>query len=232
MIVAIASGVWSAVGWMGQGVFTFRVLHQWWASERAGRSVVPRAFWLYSLLGTALVLVYAVARQDAVFVVGSLVQGLLFARNLHLSRPNVSRRPPSALLVMGMGLLLAVAIAFVASTVFRAGAPRTQAWLAVGAAGQALWMGRFAVQWWVSERDGFAHLPASFFWTSIVGAALLCAYAASQADAVNVAAYALNPIPYARNLVLLRREARAQREAGADARPPRDPADPAEPADA
>ena len=84
-------------------------------------------------------------------------------------------------------------------------------WLVIGFAGQALWSGRFVVQWYESEKKGVSHLPASFFRLSIAGAVLLFAYAVSQKDWVNMAAYALNPIPYARNLVLLRRGAVEQR---------------------
>ena len=37
--------VWLAVGLIGQGLFASRFLVQWWASERARRSVVPVMFW-------------------------------------------------------------------------------------------------------------------------------------------------------------------------------------------
>lgn len=207
--VTLVRSVWDAVGWTGQAVFTGRVAHQWWASERAGRSVVPRAYWGWSLVGTLLVLVYAVSRADAVFVVGSATQGALFARNLALVRPRPARPQPTPARVAALCLLLVGSIGVAAATVFADRKPAT-VWLAVGAAGQALWMGRFALQWWASERDGVSHLPAGFFRISIAGAILLCAYAVAQRDLVNVAAYALNPIPYARNLVLLKREARAR----------------------
>ena len=37
--------MWLTVGLLGQLMFTARFLVQWWASEKAGRSVVPVAFW-------------------------------------------------------------------------------------------------------------------------------------------------------------------------------------------
>jgi lipid-A-disaccharide synthase-like uncharacterized protein len=89
-------------------------------------------------------------------------------------------------------------------------------WLVIGFIGQTIWSGRFVLQWWVSERRGESVLPASFFALSIVGAVLLCAYAIHRHDWVMIAAYALNPIPYARNLVLIRRDRLAR------ARPPTD----------
>ena len=70
-----------------------------------------------------------------------------------------------------------------------------------------LWSGRFVVQWIASERRGRSVLPPAFFVMSLAGSVLLFLYAAFQRppDWVNLAAYALNPIPYARNLVLLAR---------------------------
>jgi lipid-A-disaccharide synthase-like uncharacterized protein len=78
-------------------------------------------------------------------------------------------------------------------------------WLVAGLLGTALWSGRFVVQWWESERRGHVHLPASFFWMSLVGSVLLFAYAVYRRDYVKMAAFALNPIPYARNLILIAR---------------------------
>ena len=84
-------------------------------------------------------------------------------------------------------------------------------WLVVGFTGQALWTSRFVVQWVLSERHGRSVLPPAFFWISLVGAALLFAYAVYRVDWVMMAAFAFNPIPYVRNLVLLRRERAAAR---------------------
>ena len=53
-----AGFLWVAIGFLGQAAFTFRMLLQWWASEKAGRSVIPIAFWYGSLAGGVLLLVY------------------------------------------------------------------------------------------------------------------------------------------------------------------------------
>src|SRR4029077_12349972 len=50
---------WIALGFLAQALFTMRFAVQWIASERAGRSVVPMAFWLFSIGGGILLLVYA-----------------------------------------------------------------------------------------------------------------------------------------------------------------------------
>ena len=41
----MTSAVWLGIGFLGQTTFSLRFLVQWWRSERAGRSVVPLAFW-------------------------------------------------------------------------------------------------------------------------------------------------------------------------------------------
>jgi lipid-A-disaccharide synthase-like uncharacterized protein len=75
---------WQVVGFVGQGVFTARFLVQWAASEKKGDSVVPIAFWWLSLLGGMSLLVYAVYRQDPVFIVGQGMGMVVYVRNLML----------------------------------------------------------------------------------------------------------------------------------------------------
>lgn len=64
--------IWLAVGFAAQTLFSLRFLIQWIATERAGRSVVPMAFWYFSVSGGALLLSYAIYRSDPVFIVGQV----------------------------------------------------------------------------------------------------------------------------------------------------------------
>jgi lipid-A-disaccharide synthase-like uncharacterized protein len=72
------------LGFVGQAVFSGRFLVQWIASERAGRSVVPVAFWVLSVLGSMILLIYAIHRRDPVFIVGQSAGFLIYFRNLWL----------------------------------------------------------------------------------------------------------------------------------------------------
>ncbi|MFC3527960.1 lipid-A-disaccharide synthase N-terminal domain-containing protein [Paracoccus mangrovi] len=76
--------IWLAVGFIGQLLFTSRFLVQWIASERAHRSVVPLAFWWFSIAGGATLLAYALWRRDPVFAVGQASGLVIYARNLML----------------------------------------------------------------------------------------------------------------------------------------------------
>lgn len=75
---------WILLGFVAQGMFTMRFVVQWLASERAKRSVVPVAFWFFSLGGGALLLIYAIQRQDPVFIAGQGLGLFIYIRNLWL----------------------------------------------------------------------------------------------------------------------------------------------------
>jgi lipid-A-disaccharide synthase-like uncharacterized protein len=79
-------------------------------------------------------------------------------------------------------------------------------WLLVGFGGQALFMGRFVVQWLASERQRRSVVPVSFWYLSIVGALVLLAYAMHRRDPVFVAGQGLGVAIYVRNLALIRAE--------------------------
>jgi len=77
---------WLVLGLLGQVVFSARFLVQWIESERAGRSVVPDSFWWLSIVGSMILLVYAIWRRDPVFVLGQSAGFVIYARNLALRR--------------------------------------------------------------------------------------------------------------------------------------------------
>ncbi|MDY7095130.1 MAG: lipid-A-disaccharide synthase N-terminal domain-containing protein, partial [Acidobacteriota bacterium] len=62
--------------------FFARFLVQWIASERRKESVVPVAFWFFSLGGGLVLLSYALWRQDPVFIAGQSIGLLVYSRNL------------------------------------------------------------------------------------------------------------------------------------------------------
>ncbi|XTA53826.1 lipid-A-disaccharide synthase N-terminal domain-containing protein [Fusobacterium sp. SB021] len=72
------------VGLIGQGMFSMRFIVQWLASERAGKSVIPFSFWVFSLGGSFLLLLYAVYRRDPIFILGQAPNLLIYSRNIWL----------------------------------------------------------------------------------------------------------------------------------------------------
>lgn len=75
---------WVVFGFAAQLMFTARFLLQWIASERAKDSVMPVAFWYFSLAGGVMLLSYAVYRADPVFILGQSLGVVIYARNLWL----------------------------------------------------------------------------------------------------------------------------------------------------
>jgi lipid-A-disaccharide synthase-like uncharacterized protein len=71
-------------GIAAQFLFAGRFLVQWIASERAGRSVMPIAFWFFSMGGGLLTLIYGLARRDVVIILGQTLSIFIYLRNLML----------------------------------------------------------------------------------------------------------------------------------------------------
>ena len=198
-----------AAGWIGQACFTLRFLIQWIAAERARASVVPRSFWWLSLAGSVLVTGYALDKGEHVLLVSLVIGGVLSARNLAL-RPGRARAESPWILVLAI-LLIGILVAVELSTTTKFLGAST-AWAAVGLVGQALWVARFPLQWWLSEREGESRFPAAFWWTSLAGNLMLLAYAIHTQDLLFVLAYLPGPIVQARNLVLDRRAGRRSQQ--------------------
>jgi len=77
---------WIVIGFVGQALFSARFIVQWLSSERAKRSLIPMAFWYFSLLGGAVLLSYAIHKRDPVFIVGQAAGLFVYLRNLYLIR--------------------------------------------------------------------------------------------------------------------------------------------------
>lgn len=74
--------VWISIGFLGQALFGMRFLIQWLSSERRGHSVIPVAFWYFSIFGGAISLVYALHIRAWPVVLGQAMPLLIYARDL------------------------------------------------------------------------------------------------------------------------------------------------------
>jgi lipid-A-disaccharide synthase-like uncharacterized protein len=75
---------WLAFGLIAQLFFTARFLVQWISSERAGKSVVPMAFWFFSMGGGLMTLVYGIVKREPVIIVGQSLATIIYIRNIML----------------------------------------------------------------------------------------------------------------------------------------------------
>jgi len=75
---------WLAFGLVAQLLFTARFLVQWISSERAGKSVVPMAFWFFSMGGGLMTLIYGIVKREPVIILGQGLATIIYVRNIML----------------------------------------------------------------------------------------------------------------------------------------------------
>ena len=78
---------WKIIGWLGNVVFFSRFFVQWYVTEKRKQVVVPVAFWWLSLLGSLLLLSYALFyKHDSVFIFANAFNWIPYIRNLIIHR--------------------------------------------------------------------------------------------------------------------------------------------------
>ncbi len=86
---------WLVFGLVAQLTFAARFIVQWISSERAGRSVVPFAFWIFSMGGGLMTLLYGIVKREPVIIFGQGVATLIYIRNIMLIyREHQRKRAP------------------------------------------------------------------------------------------------------------------------------------------
>ena len=75
---------WLVFGVGAQLLFAARFLVQWISSERAGRSVIPFAFWFFSMGGGLMTLVYGIVKREPVIILGQGLSTFIYIRNIML----------------------------------------------------------------------------------------------------------------------------------------------------
>jgi lipid-A-disaccharide synthase-like uncharacterized protein len=84
---------WLLFGLIAQLVFAARFIVQWISSERAGRSVVPFAFWFISMGGGLMTLLYGIVKREPVIIFGQSVATLIYVRNIMLIYREHGKKP-------------------------------------------------------------------------------------------------------------------------------------------
>lgn len=87
-------------------------------------------------------------------------------------------------------------------------------WFWFGMGAQAVFFGRFVVQWIVSERRKRSTVPVVFWYLSLIGGLSLFVYATHERDLVIMAGQLLACVIYVRNLMLIHDWESRRRRAG------------------
>jgi lipid-A-disaccharide synthase-like uncharacterized protein len=75
---------WLVFGLVAQLIFAGRFAVQWITSERAGKSVIPFAFWIFSVVGGLMTLVYGLVKREPVIIFGQGLATFVYVRNIML----------------------------------------------------------------------------------------------------------------------------------------------------
>ncbi len=208
------------LGFFAQGLFSARLLVQWFLSEKAKKVVSPDLFWQLSLVASILLLVYGILRKDLVIVGGQFVSFYIYLRNLQLK--NVWQLFPWWLRVLALSApVLAILFLFITPTEYNIqemmNNPLITAHLyTVGAIGQFIFTFRFIYQLIYSERHHESLLPPMFWVISITGSLIIIGYAIVRRDPVIILGQIFGTLIYSRNLILYYTRRVRDREAPTD----------------
>jgi lipid-A-disaccharide synthase-like uncharacterized protein len=193
-----------ALGFFAQGLFGMRILIQWFYSEREGRVVSPSLFWVFSLLGSFLFLIYGWLRLDLVILIGQTLSFYIYIRNLQLKKvwSRLSTHVQLAIFLLPVGVWLVV---FTTQGTWAKIIDRnvwTDAFLLLGAFGQILLNLRYLYQWYYSEKASESLLPLGFWIISAIASVMVIVYGFYRNDPVLLLAQSMGFFAYLRNIWL------------------------------
>jgi lipid-A-disaccharide synthase-like uncharacterized protein len=193
-----------ALGFLAQSLFGARSIVQWYLSEREGKVVSPTLFWVFSLSGSSLFLLYGLIRQDIVILIGQSISFYIYIRNLQLKRVwsmiplffqlLLVAIPPSILLLW-----------FQQESTFAFKADLSFTFMFVGIAGQLLLNCRYLYQWYFSEKANESVLPLGFWIISLAASVMVVVYSIARQEPVLLVAQSLGIVVYLRNIIIYSR---------------------------
>jgi lipid-A-disaccharide synthase-like uncharacterized protein len=194
-----------ALGFLAQSLFGARSFVQWYLSERDGKVVSPTLFWIFSLIGSSLFLLYGLIRQDMVILIGQSISFYIYVRNLQLKKvwPLISP-------LFQLPILLIPPIVLFFSFDKLAGIEGNSEFLfitIVGVFGQLLLNCRYLYQWYFSEKAKESILPLGFWVISAIASVMVVVYSIYKQEPVLLIAQALGILVYVRNIFIFKKAA-------------------------
>jgi lipid-A-disaccharide synthase-like uncharacterized protein len=83
--------IWGSIG---QFIFSLRFVYQWAYSERRKESILPLGFWILSLSGSVMLIVYAIVRRDPVIFLGQVFGAVIYSRNILIHQKHKKQHIP------------------------------------------------------------------------------------------------------------------------------------------
>jgi len=191
------------LGFFAQSLFGARTIIQWIKSEREGRVVSPTLFWIFSLNGCFLFLIYGVIRNDIVILFGQTISFYIYIRNLQLKGFWIKIPFLLRALILPLPLLLFLWVGVYSPESFEqtfSKADFTDRFLIIGSIGQLLLNFRYLYQWYHSEKVNESILPLGFWVISAFASVMVVVYGIYRHDPVLLVAQGLGLIAYLRNI--------------------------------
>ncbi|MCA6380076.1 MAG: lipid-A-disaccharide synthase N-terminal domain-containing protein [Cytophagales bacterium] len=193
-----------ALGFLAQSLFGARSIVQWYLSEREGKVVSPTLFWVFSLSGSSLFLLYGLIRQDIVILIGQSISFYIYIRNLQLKR--VWSRIPLFFQLLFVAIPPSILLLwFQQESTFAFKADLSFTFMLVGIAGQLLLNCRYLYQWYFSEKANESVLPLGFWIISLAASVMVVVYSIARQEPVLLVAQSLGIVVYLRNIIIYSR---------------------------
>ncbi len=193
-----------ALGFLAQSLFGARSIVQWYLSEREGKVVSPTLFWVFSLSGSSLFLLYGLIRQDIVILIGQSISFYIYIRNLQLKR--VWSRIPLFFQLLFVAIPPSILLLwFQQESTFAFKADLSFTFMFVGIAGQLLLNCRYLYQWYFSEKANESVLPLGFWIISLAASVMVVVYSIARQEPVLLVAQSLGIVVYLRNIIIYSR---------------------------
>lgn len=194
-----------AIGFTAQLLFSARLLHQWIVTERAKKVVSPPAFWILSIVGSFLLFIYGVLRDDFAIILGQYISYYIYLWNLNMQ--GLWKKISTLLKVFLLLTPIVVTVIMlrelsVFTSVFFQN-KNIPLWLLIfGSAGQVIFALRFIYQFVYSASHRESTLPAGFWIISLIGSFTIISYAIFRLDPVLLLGQSFGFVVYIRNLII------------------------------
>lgn len=206
-----------ALGFVGQILFSARVLVQWLMSEKQKKVVNPTIFWVLSLVASIVYFIYAYLRNDFSIMLGLFISYYIYLWNMGMK--GVWKNLSDAARITVVTVLVALPVAAVSVLFLRDPSAAVDTlfknelipgWMiAMGTVGQLVFTVRFIYQFLYSRKRNESLLPVGFWIIGIVGSTILVTYGAIRHDWVLLVGQAFGWVTYVRNLMIWNKSHRA-----------------------
>ncbi len=194
-----------AFGFIAPILFFARTIIQWYKSEKENKVNSPVIYWQISLIGSIILLIYGILRNDFAIILGQFIVYPIYIRNLQLKLVWDKMRLLSQIIILSLPLICLLWIFWAGSNNWHSitnNSDITGSLMAWGVAAQVVFTFRFVTQWVYSEKKKDSVLPLAFWVISIIGSVMIISYAILRLDPVFFLAHILGLFMYVRNIFL------------------------------